>query len=42
MHDFFVFGLSVFASLFAIINPIANVPIFMGVTSGARMRVAAR
>lgn len=35
MHDLFVFGLSVFASLFAIINPIANVPIFMGVTSGA-------
>ena len=35
MHDLIVFGLSVFASLFAIINPIANVPIFMGVTSGA-------
>lgn len=35
MHDFFVFGLSVFASLFAIINPIANVPIFMGLTGDA-------
>lgn len=35
MHDLFVFGLSVFAGLFAIINPIANVPIFMGVTGGA-------
>lgn len=35
LDDLFVFGLSVFASLFAIINPIANVPIFMGVTSGA-------
>lgn len=35
LDDLLVFGLSVFASLFAIINPIANVPIFMGVTAGA-------
>lgn len=30
-----VFAASVFASLFAIINPIANVPIFMGLTANA-------
>ena len=34
MHDLFTYGLSVFMGFFAIMNPIANTPIFLGLVEG--------
>ena len=33
-HEIFIFSLTVFMGFFAIMNPIANTPVFMGLTSG--------
>lgn len=35
MEQYWTFGISVFMGLFAITNPIANVPVFLGLTEGA-------
>ncbi|WP_194851008.1 MarC family protein [Nonlabens antarcticus] len=35
MEEYWTFGFSVFTGLFAITNPIANVPVFLGLTDGA-------
>ncbi|MEG1498309.1 MAG: MarC family protein [Bacteroidales bacterium] len=42
MEELGIFALSVFASLFAIINPIANVPVFMGLTAEADLKTKRR
>ncbi len=34
MNDLFTYSLSVFMGFFAIMNPIANIPIFLGLTGG--------
>lgn len=34
MHDYLTFTLTVFTGFFAIMNPIANTPIFLGLTEG--------
>lgn len=38
MEELWLFTISVFASLFAIINPIANVPVFIGLTQHADVK----
>jgi multiple antibiotic resistance protein len=39
MHDVMVHGLTVFMGFFAIMNPIANTPVFIGLTAGDDDRV---
>ncbi len=34
IHEFLIYALTVFTGFFAIMNPIANTPIFMGLTQG--------
>ena len=35
MEEYWTFAISVFTGLFAITNPIANVPVYLGLTDGA-------
>ena len=36
MSSYFTFALTVFTGFFAIMNPIANTPVFLGLTEGKK------